>query len=50
MDRKCQSVAAGPSQSAIHLVSFVNAVTPRVLPEEACDGYLIGSRTGYAAR
>jgi hypothetical protein len=42
-------LAAGQSQSAIHLVSFVNAVAPRALPEAACDGYLIGSRSGFAA-
>jgi hypothetical protein len=37
-------LATGQSQSAIHLVSYVNAV-----PDSACDGYLIGSRTGFAA-
>ena len=42
-------LAAGQSQSAIHLVSYVNAVAPGVAPEAACDGYLIGSRTGFAA-
>ena len=42
-------LAAGQSQSAIHLVSYVNAVAPTVPPEAACDGYLIGSRTGFAA-
>jgi hypothetical protein len=42
-------LAVGQSQSAIHLVSFVNAVAPAVAPEAACDGYLIGSRTGYGA-
>src|SRR5262249_12763609 len=42
-------LAAGQSQSAIHLVSYVNAVAPIVAPEAACDGYLIGSRTGFAA-
>jgi hypothetical protein len=42
-------LATGQSQSAIHLVSYVNAVAPRVPPESACDGYLIGSRTGFAA-
>lgn len=42
-------LAAGQSQSAIHLVSYVNAVAPRIAPEAACDGYLIGSRTGFAA-
>ena len=42
-------LAAGQSQSAIHLVSYVNAVAPRVAPEAACDGYLIGSRSGFAA-
>jgi hypothetical protein len=42
-------LAAGQSQSAIHLVSYVNAVAPVVAPEAACDGYLIGSRTGFAA-
>jgi hypothetical protein len=42
-------LAAGQSQSAIHLVSYVNAVAPTVPPETACDGYLIGSRGGMAA-
>jgi len=42
-------LAVGQSQSAIHLVSYVNAVAPGVPPEAACDGYLIGSRTGFAA-
>ena len=42
-------LATGQSQSAIHLVSYVNAVAPTVPPEAACDGYLIGSRTGFAA-
>ena len=42
-------LATGQSQSAIHLVSYVNAVAPTVRPEAACDGYLIGSRTGFAA-
>ena len=42
-------LATGQSQSAIHLVSYVNAVAPSVAPEAACDGYLIGSRTGFAA-
>jgi hypothetical protein len=42
-------LATGQSQSAIHLVSYVNAVAPWVAPEAACDGYLIGSRTGFAA-
>jgi nucleotide-binding universal stress UspA family protein len=42
-------LATGQSQSAIHLVTFVNAVVPTVPPEAACDGYLIGSRTGFAA-
>ena len=42
-------LATGQSQSAIHLVSYVNAVAPRVAPEVACDGYLIGSRSGFAA-
>lgn len=42
-------LAAGQSQSAIHLVSYVNAVAPRVPPEAACDGYLIGSRAGRPA-
>ena len=40
-------LAAGQSQSAIHLVTYVNAVAPTAEP--ACDGYLIGSRTGFAA-
>ena len=42
-------LATGQSQSAIHLVSYVNAVAPVVPPEAACDGYLIGSRSGFAA-
>jgi Alpha/beta hydrolase domain len=42
-------LAAGQSQSAIHLVTYVNAVAPTVPPEAACDGYLIGCRTGRAA-
>jgi Alpha/beta hydrolase domain len=42
-------LAAGVSQSAIHLVSYVNGVAPTLLPEAACDGYLIGCRTGRAA-
>jgi Alpha/beta hydrolase domain len=42
-------LATGQSQSAIHLVTYVNAVAPWVAPEAACDGYLIGSRTGFAA-
>jgi Alpha/beta hydrolase domain len=42
-------LAAGQSQSAIHLVTYVNAVAPTVPPEAACDGYLIGSRAGRAA-
>jgi hypothetical protein len=40
-------LATGQSQSAIHLVTYVNAVAPTVA--SACDGYLIGSRTGFAA-
>jgi hypothetical protein len=42
-------LATGQSQSAIHLVSYVNAVAPTLPPEAACDGYLIGCRTGFAA-
>jgi len=42
-------LAAGVSQSAIHLVSYVNAVAPTLPSEAACDGYLIGCRTGRAA-
>ncbi|HTS98870.1 MAG TPA: alpha/beta hydrolase domain-containing protein [Streptosporangiaceae bacterium] len=42
-------LAAGLSQSAIHLVSYVNAVAPTTPPEAECDGYLIGCRTGRAA-
>jgi hypothetical protein len=42
-------LAAGVSQSAIHLVSYVNAVAPTLPPEASCDGYLIGCRTGRAA-
>ncbi len=40
-------LATGQSQSAIHLVTYVNAVAPTADP--ACDGYLIGCRTGFAA-
>ena len=42
-------LAAGQSQSAIHLFTYVNAVAPTVPPAVACDGYLIGSRAGFAA-
>jgi hypothetical protein len=42
-------LASGESQSAIHLVTYVNAVAPTVPPEAGCDGYLIGSRSGRAA-
>jgi hypothetical protein len=42
-------LATGQSQSAIHLVTYVNAVAPTVPAEVACDGYLIGGRTGRAA-
>ena len=42
-------LAAGQSQSAIHLVTYVNAVVPAVPAEVACDGYLIDGRTGMAA-
>ena len=42
-------LASGQSQSAIHLVTYVNAVAPIVPAESACDGYLIGSRSGRAA-
>lgn len=42
-------LAAGQSQSAIHLVTYINAVAPTVSPGAACDGYLIGSRAGFAA-
>jgi hypothetical protein len=42
-------LAAGQSQSAIHLVTYVNAVAPTVPPEAACDGFLICGRTGSAA-
>ena len=42
-------LASGESQSAIHLVTYVNAVAPVVPPEAGCDGYLIGSRSGRAA-
>jgi hypothetical protein len=41
-------LASGQSQSAIHLVTYVNAVAQTVPPEAACDGYLIGSRAGTA--
>jgi hypothetical protein len=42
-------LATGQSQSAIHLVSYVNAVAPTLPSQAACDGYLIGCRTGFAA-
>jgi Alpha/beta hydrolase domain len=42
-------LASGQSQSAIHLVTYVNAVAPTVPADLACDGYLIGSRAGMAA-
>jgi hypothetical protein len=42
-------LAAGQSQSAIHLVTYVNAVAPTVPADVACDGYLIGARAGMAA-
>jgi alpha/beta hydrolase family protein len=42
-------LASGQSQSAIHLVTYVNAVAPTVPADSACDGYLIGSRSGRAA-
>jgi Alpha/beta hydrolase domain len=42
-------LASGQSQSAIHLVTYVNAVAPAVPGDGACDGYLIGSRSGRAA-
>ena len=42
-------LAVGQSQSAIHLVSYVNAVAPGLPAQAECDGYLIGSRTGFAA-
>jgi Alpha/beta hydrolase domain len=42
-------LASGQSQSAIHLVTYVNAVAPTVSADSACDGYLIGSRSGRAA-
>jgi Alpha/beta hydrolase domain len=42
-------LASGQSQSAIHLVTYVNAVAPAVPADSACDGYLIGSRSGRAA-
>jgi hypothetical protein len=42
-------LACGESQSAIHLVTYVNAVAQAVPPEAACDGYLIDSRSGRAA-
>jgi hypothetical protein len=42
-------LACGESQSAIHLVTYVNAVAQAVSPEAACDGYLIDSRAGRAA-
>jgi hypothetical protein len=42
-------LASGQSQSAIHLVTYVNAVASTVPADSACDGYLIGSRAGRAA-
>jgi Alpha/beta hydrolase domain len=42
-------LASGQSQSAIHLVTYVNAVAPTVPGPSSCDGYLIGSRNGRAA-
>jgi hypothetical protein len=42
-------LASGQSQSAIHLVTYVNAVAPTVPGPGPCDGYLIGSRNGRAA-
>ncbi len=42
-------LGAGQSQSAIHLVTYVNAVVPALPPKAGCDGYLIGSRSGSAA-
>jgi hypothetical protein len=42
-------LASGQSQSAIHLVTYVNAVAPTADGPSACDGYLIGSRNGRAA-
>jgi Alpha/beta hydrolase domain len=42
-------LAAGQSQSAIHLVTHVNAVAPTGPADGACDGYLIGGRAGMAA-
>ena len=42
-------LGAGQSQSAIHLVTYLNAVVPGLAPEAVCDGYLIGSRSGSAA-
>jgi Alpha/beta hydrolase domain len=42
-------LAVGQSQSAIHLVSYANAVAPGLPAQAECDGYLIGSRTGFAA-
>jgi hypothetical protein len=42
-------LGAGESQSAIHLVTYVNAVVPTLAPEAGCHGYLIGSRAGAAA-
>jgi Alpha/beta hydrolase domain len=42
-------LASGQSQSAIHLVTYVNAMAPTVSGPSACDGYLIGSRNGRAA-
>jgi Alpha/beta hydrolase domain len=42
-------LASGESQSAIHMVTYLNAVVPTLTPEAASDGYLIGSRGGSAA-
>jgi hypothetical protein len=42
-------LGSGQSQSAIHLVTYVNAVAPTLPPGAGCHGYLIGSRSGSAA-
>lgn len=42
-------LACGESQSAIHLVTYVNAVAQVAQPEAVCDGYLFDSRAGRAA-
>lgn len=42
-------LAAGYSQSAIDLVSYINAITPRISGGPIFDGYLVGSGFGIQA-